>query len=68
MGCPPTEGKEKMIFLLIWFIVIPEQGVRYHHLSTHANETLCRAQLKHASVLVSDKNQMLECVGVKLDD
>jgi hypothetical protein len=54
-----------MIYLLIWFIFSPDQGVRYHHLSTHANETLCKAQLKHASVLVSDKSQTLECIGVE---
>jgi len=57
-----------MIFLLIWFQVVEEQGVRYHHLSTHTNETLCMDELRHASVLVNDKTETIECVGVKVDD
>jgi hypothetical protein len=57
-----------MIFLLIWFQVIEEQGVRYHHLSTHTNETLCMDELRHASVLVNDKTEAIECIGVKIDD
>lgn len=57
-----------MIFILIWFVVVPEQGVRYYHLGTYENETLCKAALKDASVMVNDKNEAIECIGVSVDD
>ena len=56
-----------MIFLLIWFQVVPEQGVRYHHLSTHENNTFCQSALKEASVMVNHKTETIECIGVKID-
>jgi len=57
-----------MVWLLLWFHVVPEQGVRYHHLGTFSNETICKAELKEASVLVNDKLEAIECIGVKLND
>jgi len=56
------------IFILIWFVVVPEQGVRYYHLGTYENETLCKAALKDASVMVNDKQEAIECIGVSVDD
>jgi hypothetical protein len=58
----------KSIFLLIWFNAVPEQGVRYHHLGTFDNETICQAQLRIASVLVNNKQETIECIGVQIDD
>ena len=57
-----------MIFLLVWFYVIPEQSVRYHHLSTHSNHTLCMSELRVAAVLVNDRLETIECIGVQIDD
>ena len=57
-----------MIYLLIWFVVGPEIGVRYHHLSTHQNITVCMSELKIASVLVNDKSETMECIGVQVND
>jgi hypothetical protein len=54
-----------MFFLLIWFQVLPDQGVRYHHLGTFENNTICMAELKHASVMVNDSTETIECIGVK---
>lgn len=56
------------IWILIWLVVAPEQGVRYYHLGTYENETLCNAALKDASVMVNDKNEAIECIGVTVDD
>jgi hypothetical protein len=56
------------IWILIWFVVAPEQSVRYYHLGTYENETLCNAALKDASVMVNDKNEAIECIGVTVDD
>jgi hypothetical protein len=58
----------KLMFLLIWFNAIPDQGVRYHHLGTFDNETLCMAELRIASVLVTDSMETIECIGVQVDD
>tara|TARA_R110000772_G_scaffold137187_1_gene246045 strand:+ start:113 stop:286 length:174 start_codon:yes stop_codon:yes gene_type:complete len=57
-----------MIWALIWFTVMPEVGVRYHHLGNFANETVCMAELRIASVLVNDPTETIECIGVKLND
>jgi hypothetical protein len=57
-----------MIFLLIWFQAVPDQGVRYYHISTHGNRTFCQAALKNASIIVNDKTETIECVGVVVND
>ena len=57
-----------MIWMLIWFVVVPEQGVRYYHLGTYDNETLCKTGLRDASFMVNDKNETVECIGVQVDD
>ena len=57
-----------VMWILIWFVVVPEQGVRYYHLGTYENETLCKAALKDASVIVNNKNEAIECIGVSVDD
>ena len=56
-----------MIWMLIWFVVVPEQGVRYYHLGTYDNETLCKTGLRDASIMVNDKNETVECIGVQVD-
>jgi hypothetical protein len=56
------------IFILIWFVVIPEVGVRYYHLGTYENETKCETALRSASVIVNDKKETIECIGVQVDD
>ena len=58
----------KLMFLLIWFDAVPEQGVRYHHLGTLDNETKCMTELRIASVLVNDKLETIECIGVRIRD
>lgn len=56
------------IWLLMWFTVMPEVGVKYHHLGTFANETICMAELRVASVLVNSPTETIECIGVRLND
>jgi hypothetical protein len=58
----------KTIFVLIWFVVVPEQGVRYYQLGTYDNETLCKVGLGKAIVMVNEKNETVQCIGVQLDD
>lgn len=57
-----------MIYLLIWFALVPEQGVRYYHLGTYENETFCKTALRDAAIMVNDKDETVECIGVTVDD
>ena len=52
------------MWLLIWFVFMEDQGVRYHHLDTFTAETLCTVHLKKASVMVNDKSETIQCVFV----
>jgi hypothetical protein len=58
----------KIIYLLIWFHATPDQGIRYHHLGTFPNETICEAELRIASVLVNNSTETISCIGVRVDD
>ena len=58
----------KTIFVLIWFVVVPENGVQYYQLGTYDNETLCKVGLSNALVMVNEKNETVQCIGVQLDD
>lgn len=53
-----------MFWLLIWFTVVPDVGVRYHHLGVFSNETQCMSALRMASVLVNSPTETIECIGV----
>jgi hypothetical protein len=55
-------------WILIWFVVVPEVGVRYYHLGTYDNETMCETELRDASVMVNDKQETIECIGIQLND
>ena len=57
-----------VIWILIWFVVVPETGVRYYHLVTYNNETVCKAALKEAAVMVNKNNETIECIGVSVDE
>jgi hypothetical protein len=56
------------VWLLIWFVFVPEIGVKYYHLGTYKNETFCGTALRDAAVMVNDKNETVECIGVQVDD
>ncbi len=56
------------IFILIWFVVVPDVGVKYYHLGTYDNETMCETSLRDASVMVNNKQETIECIGVQLND
>ena len=56
------------IWLLVWFVFVPEIGIKYYHLGTYENETFCNTALRDAAVMVNDKNETVECIGVQVDD
>lgn len=55
-------------WVLLWLIIVPDQGIKYYHLGTYDNETLCKAALKDAIVMVNDNNETVQCIGVAVDD
>ena len=55
------------VWILLWLVLVPENGVRYYHLGTYDNETLCKSGLRDAAVMVNDKNETVECIGVQVD-
>jgi len=55
-----------VVWILIWMQFIPEEGIRYHHLGTFDNKTLCGGALGPARVLVNDPSETLQCIEVKL--
>ena len=56
------------VWILIWFVLVPENGVRYYHLGTYENETLCKVGQRDAAVMVNATNETVECIGVHVDD
>jgi len=52
----------------MWFVIVPDQGVRYYDLGSYDNETLCRANLKGAAVMVNSDNETVDCIGVTVND
>ena len=56
-----------MVWVLMWFVVVPEQGVRYYNLGEYDNETLCKAGMKSAVVMVNDNNETIDCIGVTVN-
>jgi hypothetical protein len=56
------------VWILLWLVLVPESGVRYYHLGTYDNETLCKVGLRDAAVMVNDTNETVQCIGVQVDD
>ncbi len=56
------------VWVLLWLVLVPENGIRYYQLGTYDNETLCKSGLRDAAVMVNDKNETVECIGVQVDD
>ena len=56
------------VWILMWFVFVPDQGVRYYELGNYDNETLCRASMKGATVMVNSDNETIDCIGIKIDD
>ena len=60
---PAKDGIVRM-WLLIWFVFIPDVGIKYYHLDTLKSETMCKVAMSKAVVLAFDKTEALECVYI----
>jgi len=56
------------VWILLWLVLVPENGVRYYHLGTYDNETLCKVGLRDAAVMVNETNETVQCIGVQVND
>jgi len=56
------------VWILLWLVLVPESGIRYYHLGTYDNETLCKSGLRDAAVMVNDTNETVQCIGVQVND
>ena len=57
-----------VVWVLMWFVVVPEQGVRYYNLGEYNNETLCQFAMSSQQFLVTNNNETIDCIGVTVDD
>ena len=37
------------VWILLWLVLVPENGIRYYHLGTYDNETLCKSGSERCS-------------------
>lgn len=52
------------MWLLLWFVFIPDTGIKYYHLGNFTSETMCKVAMSKAVVLAYDKTEALECVYI----
>jgi hypothetical protein len=52
------------MWLLLWFVFIPDVGIKYYHLGTYTSETICKVGMSKATILAYDKTEALECIYV----
>jgi len=56
-----------VVWILIWMQFVPDEGIRYHHLDTFNNKTLCGGDTGKARVLVNDPSETLQCIELELE-
>ena len=52
------------MWVLVWLALLG-QNIDYFHVGTYKDKDECVKALKPASVLVTSKNQMVDCIWVK---
>ena len=55
------------MWLLIWFVFVPDKGIDYYHLDTFSSQTICNVGRSKAIALAYDKTEALECIYVDVD-
>lgn len=56
------------MWVLLWLALMPNQNMEYFHVNSFANQKDCVEAMSKATVLVTDKNQTVECIWVKMPE
>lgn len=56
------------MWLLIWLKLTAAQGIEYFHLGTFYRELDCNKARGEAQVLITDKNQAMDCLYIPRDE
>ena len=54
------------MWVLLWLALMPNQNMEYFHVDNYPDKDSCVSALSRASVLVTDKNQTVECIWVQM--
>ena len=52
------------MWILIWLAMGNAQNVEYFHVGTYDNKDKCVSAMEDASVLVTNKNQTIDCIYI----
>ena len=52
------------MWALIWLALTGAQNMEYYHLGNYEDKDTCVQAMSKASVLVTDKNQTVECIWI----
>jgi len=52
------------MWILIWLAMGNAQNVEYFHVGTYDNKDKCVSAMQDASVLVTNKNQTIDCIYI----
>ena len=55
------------MWILVWLELAASQNINFYHLGSYEQERDCKTAYEKAIVLVTGKNQSMECLYVDLD-
>lgn len=55
------------MWVLLWMALTPAQNIEHFHIGNFANKDACVSAMSKASVLVTDKNQSVNCLWVDVN-
>ena len=55
------------MWVLIWLAMGTNQNIEYYHIDNYSTKDACVKALSTAAVLVTNKNQTVDCVWIDLN-
>ena len=52
------------MWVLLWLALTPTHNMEYFHIGNYKDKDSCISAMSKASVLVTDKNQTVDCIWV----
>jgi len=53
------------MWVLIWVALNTNQNIEYYHIDSYSDKDACVKAMGPASVLVTNKNQTIDCIWIK---